>query len=304
MQKFFSYLAFILSVVIQVQSMAWATGSQTLEGKALVAKFVEFYNGLSDKGKVEAFTKMLAKRPEEDRAFIKRSLGDFSKIKFPELVQKAGSIVFTWQKHEVVITPVKGSLFNVNGVQVDAAPGKFSELEKHVDAIFPKKTVKLIDFLMAPAYAGSFWGGMVIAGIFGMILGLCMAPELFVLSAIGTVVAGFLAHDYKKQADAFEKLCSDLRQKLSNLPADASPDKILKAKQEISRTKIDLITDPRCSGGEYYAVCDRVRECLSSLLSELELYPNAVNEDARESRKEIEKASPKGTPKKDEAAFQ
>jgi hypothetical protein len=299
MKKFSAQFAFILSLILHVQSMAWATGSQTLEGKALVAKIVGHYNSLNQEGKIAEMSKMMDSRPESDRDFLKKSLGDWKKVSFPELKQSENSIVFIWDKQDVVLTPVKGYLFTVNGHEVDFALGKFSELEQHSEFIFVDKTVSIFDLLIPSAHAKTSTAVKILLGVLGIVAVLvgfivaASATAFVALTFLGSLTSIF-SFASLAAGSSIEVNCRKGREKLDELKSNSSTAEIFKVKQAIMRGKSELLAQPECVNGTEKVDCKNVLRCLSSLEEELNLYLNAVNTDARDKIKEMK--SPASTP--------
>lgn len=292
MQKCYSFFAVFLSLLLHVQNMAWAAGSETAQSKMKVEEFVRYFNNMSSNSRAEIIKEMIAARPKADQDFINQSLGDLSKVTFPTLKVVKDSIAFTWQKTDVLLAPVKDAVVKVNGEAIDFAPGKFSEAAEKMDKIFSHKTVSVMNFIISPAYANTA-GVVAIGGIIAIIIGFLAAfSGIVIAGAAVAVFGGFGAAANMFNDQAINQICSEARKKMSALSSGASPSEIFEVKQRTMRGKSDIEKHELCLNGdaERLQICSKVRACLESLEREIDIYLNAVNTDARETVKDLERS--------------
>lgn len=300
-------LSVIMAVVIFTQGTAWATGAYTIENKARLEMFVKHFNSLSSERKLKYVNKMLETRPMVDQNFIKENLGDLSKVRFPELNWVKDSVTLTWQKQDVIFTPIKGAQFKINDIEIDFSSGKFAEAGAQIEKIFSKKNVTVMDLVLSSAYAGN--GGMTIIGIVLLIVGLATfglglagiyAASALMGSGLIAMISGALspAENSKKPksdsndlGEAINSLCEDANKEFDSLQGDASTDEISDFKESIRDSRNNLMGSLTCMNGNsnQFKICNQVKACLDNLENKIDRNFNAINNGSRIRMKNIER---------------
>lgn len=300
----FRLFSFILSFVFLVQSTAWATGAETLEQKAVLHEFVVFYNSLSAPAKKAELKKMLKLRTAEDQKFISKSLGDLSKINLPQLKLVDDALTFTWDKKNITMKPVQGTVMEINGKKIDFAPGKYEMAVDELQAMFSQKSFSLMDLFITPAYAGVdtvvVGAAVTVAGIIAIIAGIYLATIVGLTLVIGGIISFFggiatmtsNASGDKKVAS----LCDTAREKWNELSGGTTAEQLLEIKKALVDAKSKLIGDPACIGGddERMAICNNVTACLDNLTNEINKMQGAEN-SSRGQVKDIQGPTPSKT---------
>lgn len=293
MKIFNRFCALFLAVIIFTTNLAQA-GTIQADQWQRVEKIVSVFNRLTPQDKMQLLAAVIRQRTDLTAIEKEQKIKLLASTEAPTLKANKGSVGLTWKEHQVTITPVKGSVVKINGVEVDLGQGKFNQSLQEVEKVLTKKSVSLIDLFIAPAYADAedekkFYG--VLLGL--MVLG--VAAIIFpVTTMIGTLIgvpiafgAAFLAKIFKESSpEEAQEFCREMRKQVRSMD-QSSPDEIRNLQQEILEVKTELKGSEDClEDAKQSSACSKAEDCLLSVESELsQLLTGTVN-SSRQSGKD------------------
>lgn len=290
------FLSTAMAFIFFLQTMAWASGQESIESKWLLQHFVKQFNSLSRENKANEILRMLGTRHINDQDFIKVNLGDLHKVNYPHLTYADGEILFTVSDQKVILKQFNEASVNVNGVAINFASGKFPEAGMKLKSIFTDKKVtrtnNILDFFLSEAHADeNDWklvGGIaaILIGIVAIIAALGMTIVsggtfwLFfggILSTFGGIVA--------LTEDDLNHFCNKTRETIANLDTNSTLTQIQELKESISDNENKLKDSSECL--KKVTMCEKVRECLNSLDESINHLVQSVNQTGRDESKKI-----------------
>lgn len=308
MKIFKQFFTLLFVGIFFTQNIVQATSPQTPDVKMKIEKFVKTFNGMSNQGRIELLKTHLHQRTDIPQNIKQEKINLLSKLTIPELTMVKRGVTFTWQKQVVTITPVKKSIVQINGVEVDIGMGKFTQSLDQLELLFSKRSASFLDLFVSPAYADPILES---PGVSLALLALCVgaafaaeATMLLLLIGVPVATAVLLITELFKgsKKDQIESLCQDLRDEAKSID-NFSINEIMDLKSAISQAQNEIKADEECFSDEKLkTVCDRAESCLTNLNNDLSIILSTVNTNERNITKDQQNSTSKPKVQKDATA--
>lgn len=227
-----------------------------------MSRVMERLAGMTNQEKITELEKHYSK---EDLAPLNK-MGDWKKVKFPEITQKDGDFSFKVEGKNFTFKVLKPYVISFKGQEIDVSPGKLPEAIHNLESILTKPEFSLLDYFISNSYAVVLLVDLII----GAILAVCV---------VALMVTVMITPHY------ISRMCKDAREKLDQAEGTLTAEDYRELEFLIDR-KLTDISVADCNGSEAKERCDKAKKCLNQLKGEINQRKNAINNSGRNLLKE------------------